>query len=51
MSTAQRQIKIYGVILLLSLKEITDQLATANGVRWYGRVSRTEDGLVLRRVI
>ena len=30
------------------LKETIDQLATANGVRWYGHVLRRDDDSVLR---
>ena len=32
----------------LGLKETIDQLATANGVRWYGLVLRRDDDSVLR---
>ena len=33
---------------MLGLKETIDRLATANGVRWYGRVLRRDDDSVLR---
>ena len=33
---------------MLGLKETIDQLATANGVRWYGHVLRRNDDSVLR---
>ena len=33
---------------MLGLKETTDQLATANRVRWYGHVLRRDDNSVLR---
>ena len=33
---------------MLGLKETTDRLATANGVRWYGHVLRRDDDSVLR---
>ena len=33
---------------MLGLKETKDQLATANGVRWYGHVLRRDDNSVLR---
>ena len=33
---------------MLGLKETIDRLATANGVRWYGRVLRRDDNSVLR---
>ena len=33
---------------MLELKETIDQLATANGVRWYGHVLRRDDNSVLR---
>ena len=33
---------------MLGLKETIDQLATANGVRWYGHVLRRDDDSVLR---
>ena len=33
---------------MLGLKETKDQLATANGVRWYGHVLRRDDDTVLR---
>ena len=33
---------------MLGLKETIDQLATANGVRWYGHVLRRDDNSVLR---
>ena len=33
---------------MLGLKETIDQLATANGVRWYGHVLRRNDNNVLR---
>ena len=33
---------------MLGLKETVDQLATANGVRWYGHVLRRDDDSVLR---
>ena len=32
----------------LGLKETIDQLATANGVRWYGHVPKRDDNSVLR---
>ena len=32
----------------LELKETVDGLATANGVRWYGHVRRSDDNSVLR---
>ena len=32
---------------VLGLKETIDQLATANGVRWYGHVLRRDDDSVL----
>ena len=32
---------------MLGLKETTDQLATANGIGWYGHVLRREDNSVL----
>ena len=32
---------------VLGLKENIDQLATANGVRWYGHVLRRDDDSVL----
>ena len=40
--TTEEQINILG------LKETIDQLATANGVRWYGHVLRRDDDSVLR---
>ena len=33
---------------MLGLKETIDQLASANGVRWYGHVLRRDDDSVLR---
>ena len=33
---------------MLGMKETIDQLATANGVRWYGHVLRRDDDSVLR---
>ena len=33
---------------MLGLKETLDQLATVNGVRWYGHVLRRDDESVLR---
>ena len=33
---------------MLGLRETTDHLATANGVRWYGHVLRRDDNSVLR---
>ena len=33
---------------MLGLKENIDQLATANGVSWYGHVLRRDDDSVLR---
>ena len=33
---------------MLGLKETIDQLATANGIRWYGHVLRRDDDSVLR---
>ena len=33
---------------MLGLKETIEQLATANGVRWYGHVLRRDDDSVLR---
>ena len=33
---------------MLGLKENIDQLATANGVRWYGHVLRRDDDSILR---
>ena len=33
---------------MLGLKETIDRLATANGVRWYGHVLRSDDDSVLR---
>ena len=36
---------------LLGLKETIDQLATANGVRWYGHVLRRDDNSVLRAAL
>ena len=33
---------------MLGLKKTIDQLATANGVRWYGHVLRRDDDSVLR---
>ena len=33
---------------MMRLKETTDQLATANEVRWYGHVLRRDDDCVLR---
>ena len=33
---------------MVGLKEFTDWLATANGVRWYGHVLRRNDNIVLR---
>ena len=33
---------------MLGMKETIDQLATVNGVRWYGRVLRRDDDSVLR---
>ena len=35
------------LMLMLGLDETIDQLAMANGVRWYGHVLRREDGHVL----
>ena len=40
--TAEEQIDMLG------LKETIDRLATANGVRWYGHVLRSDDDSVLR---
>ena len=37
------------LMFMLDLKEAMDQLAMANSVRWYGHVSRREDGHVSRR--
>ena len=36
-------------MFMLGLNETIDQLAMINSVRWYGHVSRREDGHVLRR--
>ena len=36
---------------MLGVKEVIDQLATANSVRWYGHVLWREDGHVLRRIL
>ena len=33
---------------MLGMRETIDQLATANGVRWYGHVLRRDDDSVLR---
>ena len=33
---------------MLELKKTIDQLATANGVRWYGHVLKRDDDSVLR---
>ena len=38
-------------IAMLGLKETTDQLAPANGVRWYGYALRRDDDSVLRVVL
>ena len=39
------------LMLMLGLKETIDQLAMANGFRWYGHVLRREDGHVFRRAL
>ena len=39
------------LVLMLDLNETMDQLDMANSVRWYGYVSRREDGQVLRRTL
>ena len=39
------------LMLMLDLKEATDQLVMANSVRWYGHVLRREDGHALRRAL
>ena len=36
------------LMFILALSETIDQLAMANGVRWYGHVLRRENGHVLR---
>ena len=36
---------------MLGLKETIDQLATANGVKWYGHVLWRDDNRVLRVVL
>ena len=41
----------WDLMLMLGLSETIDQLAMANSVRWYGHVSRREDGHVLRRAL
>ena len=33
---------------MVELKKITERLATANEVRWYGHVLRRDDDIVLR---
>ena len=33
---------------MLGLRETTDRLATANGIRWYGHVLNRDDDSVLR---
>ena len=37
------------LMFMLGFSETIDQLAMTNSVRWYGHVSRREDGHVLRR--
>ena len=39
------------LMFMLGLSEMTDQLAMANSVRWYGHVLRREDGHVMRRAL
>ena len=36
---------------MLRLKETVVQMAKANGVRWYGQVSRRDDGNVLGKAL
>ena len=36
---------------MLGLKETVIQMAKANGVRWYGHVSRRDNGHVLRKAL
>ena len=36
---------------MLGLKVILVQMAKENGVRWYGHVSRRDDGHVLKKVL
>ena len=37
-------LKTEELMTMLGLKEMVDQLANANGVRWYGDVLRKDDG-------
>ena len=39
------------LMFMLCLKETIDQLTMANSVHWYGHILRSEDGLILRRVL
>ena len=41
--------RVKALMLMLSLTETIDMLATANSVHWYGCVLMMEDGLVLRK--
>ena len=43
--------KTEDLMKMLGLEEAVDQLAKANGVRWYGHVLRRDDGHVLRRAL
>ena len=49
-STGHRK-RYMDLIFMLGLNETIDQLAMANSVRWYGRVSRRENGHVLKRLL
>ena len=39
------------LMAMLGLKETAVQMAKANGVRWYGRVLRRDDGHVLKKAL
>ena len=39
------------LMAMLGIEETMDQLAKANGVRWYGHVLRRDDGHYLRRAL
>ena len=43
--------KMEDLMEMLGLKEILDRMATANGVRWYGRVIRRDDDNILKKTM
>ena len=38
-------------MVMFGLKETLDRMAKANGVRWYGRVIRTDDDNILKKAM